>query len=89
MLALEASRRNTLSAHTARHEALLRSRAERREQVRIAALRKIAPGFEPQGAPLVPVRVASAVSAAGEGTEGSGENERQVVVRQFSSNCVY
>ncbi|KZT02937.1 uncharacterized protein LAESUDRAFT_738469 [Laetiporus sulphureus 93-53] len=43
VLRLEDSRRVTLAAHAARREAYL----------------KIAPGFEPQGSPLVPLKLAS------------------------------
>jgi hypothetical protein len=56
VVTLEQARRRTLAAHTARHEALLASRAEEKERRKRDALRRIAPGFEPQGAPLVPVR---------------------------------
>lgn len=56
VITLEQARRRTLSAHAARREALLASRAEDKERRKREALRRIAPGFEPQGAPLVPVR---------------------------------
>lgn len=58
VIALEASRRSTFAAHDARHEAFLRAREERRVRAQAEALRRIAPGFEPQGAPLVPVKMA-------------------------------
>ena len=64
---------------------MLRARAERREQARVAALRKIAPGFEPQGAPLLPDRVASVpVKAAGEGADDGDEQRGQGHERQRS-----
>jgi len=51
---LESSRRNTLASHAARRDAYLQSREEEKEHRRRSALRKIAPGFEPHGGPLVP-----------------------------------
>ena len=53
---MESSRRNTLAAHAARRDAYLKSREEEKERRERNALRKIAPGFEPHGGPLVPVR---------------------------------
>ncbi|CCM05110.1 uncharacterized protein FIBRA_07317 [Fibroporia radiculosa] len=60
---LENSRRSTLAAHAARREAYLQSREEERERRKREALRRIAPGFEPQGAPLLPQKRASTVPA--------------------------
>ncbi|KAF8580180.1 hypothetical protein K439DRAFT_1265778, partial [Ramaria rubella] len=57
ILTLESARQSTLSAHAARRDAYLRSREEEKERRKREALRRIAPGFEPQGVPLVPVRV--------------------------------
>ncbi|KAF8639029.1 hypothetical protein AX17_001781, partial [Amanita inopinata Kibby_2008] len=65
VLTVESARRNTLAAHVARREAYLRSREEEKERRKRDALRKIAPGFEPQGSVLVPTRATSS---------GSGEN---------------
>jgi hypothetical protein len=53
---MESSRRTTLAAHAARREAYLRSRDDERERRKRDALRRIAPGFEPQGTLLVPTR---------------------------------
>lgn len=61
VLTLEASRRSTLAAHAARREAYLQSREEEKERRKREALRKIAPGFEPQGTPLIPVKKAASV----------------------------
>ena len=58
-MTLESSRRQTLAAHAARREALLRAREDEKERRKRDALRKIAPGFEPQGMPLVPTKKAA------------------------------
>jgi len=54
IITLESSRRTTLAAHSARREAYLKSREEEKERRKRDALRRIAPGFEPDSAPLVP-----------------------------------
>ena len=73
ILAIESSRRQTLAAHTARREAYLRARDDEKERWKRDALRKIAPGFEPQGSPLVPTK-----KAAGVGQEiGMGQTGHQ------------
>ena len=59
ILTLESSRRKTFAAHAARREAYLKDRVEGKEMQKRYALRKIAPGFQPQSAPLVPTRLAS------------------------------
>ncbi|KDQ60055.1 hypothetical protein JAAARDRAFT_32433 [Jaapia argillacea MUCL 33604] len=56
IMTLESSRRSTLAAHAARREAYLRSREEEKERRKREALHRIAPGFEPRGAPLIPVK---------------------------------
>lgn len=65
VLSLAAARRNTLEAHSARRDALLRARADARNERARAALARIAPGFEPQGALLVPVRKVAALAGSG------------------------
>jgi len=45
-----------MAAHAARREAYLRSRDDDKERRKRDALRRIAPGFEPYGGPLVPTR---------------------------------
>ncbi|KZT00637.1 uncharacterized protein LAESUDRAFT_745745 [Laetiporus sulphureus 93-53] len=59
VLRLEDSRRATLAAHAARREAYLKSREEEKERRKREALHRIAPGFEPQGSPLVPLKRSS------------------------------
>ncbi|KAF8553345.1 hypothetical protein OG21DRAFT_1414454, partial [Imleria badia] len=46
IVTLESSRRNTLAAHAARRERLLRARDDEKEQRRREALRRVAPGFD-------------------------------------------
>ncbi|KAF8509062.1 hypothetical protein BU17DRAFT_99237 [Hysterangium stoloniferum] len=77
IVTLEGSRQATLAAHEARREAYLRKRTEERERRKRDALWRIAPGFQPQGAPLVPVKLerplsgsASASTSAGAGAGG-------------------
>ena len=55
-MTLESSRRKTVAAHATRREAYLRSRDDEKERRKRDALRRIAPGFEPHGGPLVPTR---------------------------------
>lgn len=55
-MTLESSRRATLAAHAAKREAYLQARQNDKEQRKRDALRRIAPGFEPSGPVLVPVR---------------------------------
>lgn len=68
VLTLEAARQSTLTAHAARRESFLRAREEEKERRRRAeeeekerkrreALRKVAPGFEPEAGTLVPKRL--------------------------------
>ena len=56
VVTLESSRRKTTAAHATRREAYLRSRDDEKERRKRDALRRIAPGFEPHGGPLVPTR---------------------------------
>ncbi|KAJ7627693.1 hypothetical protein DFH06DRAFT_1285036 [Mycena polygramma] len=61
VLTLESSRRTTLAAHATRREEYLRARADEKERRKRDALRRIAPGFEPQGHLLVPTKRSSSV----------------------------
>ncbi|KAJ8078834.1 hypothetical protein PM082_013117 [Marasmius tenuissimus] len=57
---MEGSRRATLASHAAKREGYLKAREDEKERRKREALRKIAPGFEPQGSVLVPTRATSA-----------------------------
>src|SRR6266404_1226726 len=61
VLTVESNRRATLAVHAARHEALLRAREDEKQRRKREALRRIAPGFEPRAAPLVPVKTGMAL----------------------------
>ncbi|KAG6335031.1 hypothetical protein ID866_4057 [Astraeus odoratus] len=71
VLRLEASRRSTLAAHAARQAAVLRAHEDEKEHRKREALRRVAPGFEGNGAVLMPVRVSSDPS--------NDETKRQIV----------
>ncbi|KAF7306342.1 hypothetical protein MIND_00425400 [Mycena indigotica] len=62
IITLESSRRSTLAAHQAQREAYLRSRQEEKERRKREALRRIAPGFEPEGHLLVPTKRTSIIA---------------------------
>ncbi|KAF8151993.1 hypothetical protein K438DRAFT_1539453, partial [Mycena galopus ATCC 62051] len=64
VLTLEASRRTTLASHATRREEYLRARAEEKERRKRDALRRIAPGFEPEGHLLVPTKRSSIIATA-------------------------
>ncbi|KAH9974677.1 hypothetical protein BGW80DRAFT_1225607 [Lactifluus volemus] len=61
VLTEESKRRTAIAAHTARCEAYLHAREDAKERRKREALRRIAPGFEPCGAPLVPVKTGPAL----------------------------
>jgi hypothetical protein len=72
ILTLESSRRATLAAHAARREAYLASREEEKKRRKRDALRRIAPGFEPQGGVLVPTKSMSTALEGLSQNEGKG-----------------
>jgi len=72
VLAVESNRRATLAAHAARREALLRAREDEKQRRKREALRRIAPGFEPRGAPLVPVKTGPALDQQQRKEDGAG-----------------
>ncbi len=75
ILTLETSRRCTFAAHTARREAYFRFREEEKERRKRDALRRIAPGFEPDRDPLIPTK--GTISNNLDGTLAHGKQERK------------
>lgn len=86
VLTLETSRRQTLSSHAARRTNYLhlreedkarrqREREEAEQKRKMEALRKIAPGFEPSGGPLVPSPSPMRASFGGIGIGGGEEGK--------------
>lgn len=59
VLTLEQSRQSTLHAQNAYHDAFLRTREEEKVRRKKEALRRVAPGFEPEGGMLMPTRIVS------------------------------
>jgi len=72
IITLESSRQATLAAHEVRRQAYLRQRQEEKERRKRDALQRIAPGFQPQGAPLVPVKLERPLSGSASGPRFSG-----------------
>jgi hypothetical protein len=71
-----------MAAQAARREAYLRARQDEKERRKREALRRIAPGFEPQAAPLIPVKKDAASHGLGTGSEkqaGAGSHRRDVM----------
>ncbi|KZT27998.1 hypothetical protein NEOLEDRAFT_1059220, partial [Neolentinus lepideus HHB14362 ss-1] len=87
IITLESARRSTLAAHAARREAYLNAREEEKERRKREALRKIAPGFEPSAAPLVPtpIRKSTSAPAAPGNPEGSTEERPKDVMEDLVS----
>jgi hypothetical protein len=61
VLKIESNRRRTIAALEKRHEAYLQAREDEKNRRKREALRRIAPGFEPRSAPLVPVKTGAAL----------------------------
>lgn len=62
VLTLESARQSTVAAHAARREAYLKMREEEKVRRKKEALRRVAPGFEPDSGPMVPKRIGEFVS---------------------------
>ncbi|TFK49305.1 hypothetical protein OE88DRAFT_408936 [Heliocybe sulcata] len=77
IITLESARRSTLAAHVARREAYLLARDDEKERRKREALRKIAPGFEPSAAPLVPTPIRKSTSAPAAATNMGGDAEER------------
>jgi len=72
VLNVESNRRTTIAARAARREAHLRAREDEKQRRKREALRRIAPGFEPLSAPLVPVKTGAALEQEGQEEGGGG-----------------
>ena len=80
ILNAESNRRTTIAAHAARRSAHLRAREDEKQRRKREALRRIAPGFEPLSAPLVPVKTGAALGQQQERgqEEGGGDGAPSV-----------
>ncbi|KAG8996823.1 hypothetical protein FRB94_001362 [Tulasnella sp. JGI-2019a] len=78
VVTLESARQSTVAAHAARRESYLKMRDEEKARRKKDALRRVAPGFEPDSGPMVPRRIGELVSkridelAVKSGSEGPG-----------------
>ncbi|KAG8687739.1 hypothetical protein FRC08_011826 [Ceratobasidium sp. 394] len=59
IITLESSRQSTLAAHAARRDAYLRAREEEKVRKKKEALRRIAPGFDPDMGALLPTKLSA------------------------------
>ncbi|EUC61748.1 hypothetical protein RSOL_405750 [Rhizoctonia solani AG-3 Rhs1AP] len=59
ILTLESSRQTTLAAHAARRDAYLRAREEEKIRRKKEALRRVAPGFDPDMGTLLPTKLST------------------------------
>ncbi|KDN42147.1 hypothetical protein RSAG8_07005, partial [Rhizoctonia solani AG-8 WAC10335] len=59
ILTLESSRQTTLAAHAARRDAYLRAREEEKVRRKKEALRRVAPGFDPEMGTLLPTKLST------------------------------
>ncbi|ELU44905.1 hypothetical protein AG1IA_01060 [Rhizoctonia solani AG-1 IA] len=62
ILTLESSRQTTLAAHATRREAYLRAREEEKVRRKKEALRRVAPGFDPDMGTLLPTKLSTPVA---------------------------
>jgi len=61
VLKMESNRRAMIASNASRREEYLRAREDEKQRRKREALRRIAPGFEPRSAPLVPVKTGAAL----------------------------
>ncbi|KAB5594104.1 hypothetical protein CTheo_2441 [Ceratobasidium theobromae] len=71
ILTLESSRRTTLAAHATRREAYLRAREEDKIRRKKEALRRVAPGFDPDMGTLMPTKLSAPIHAPPVATSGA------------------
>ncbi|KAG9126415.1 hypothetical protein FRC07_003519 [Ceratobasidium sp. 392] len=76
IITLESSRQSTLAAHAARRDAYLRAREEEKLRKKKEALRRIAPGFDPDMGALLPTKLSTAPTT----TPGAPANHLEAAV---------
>jgi len=77
VLTMESSRQATVAAHAARREAYLRAREDEKKRRKREALRRVAPGFEPEKGVLRPTSVLIK-AAASSITPNNGDSKNQL-----------
>ena len=73
---MESMRKAKLASDTARHEAYLKQREDEKQRRKREALRRIAPGFEPDSGPLVPTKMSRDPA---DGVKGTSVNDEPPV----------
>jgi len=82
VLKMESNRHAMIATNAARREEYLRAREDEKQRRKREALRRIAPGFEPRSAPLVPVKTGAAL---GQQQQGQGsEQQREETGGEYS-----
>jgi hypothetical protein len=71
---MESNRHAMIATNAARREKYLRAREDEKQRRKREALRRIAPGFEPRSAPLVPVKTGAAL---GQQQQGQGSEQQR------------
>ena len=83
VLKTESDRRTIIATNADRRGAYLRAREDEKQRRKREALRRIAPGFEPRSAPLVPVKTGAALGQQQQeeagGDTGQGRPQRDVM----------
>lgn len=88
MVTLESARQSTVAAHSVRRESYLKMREEEKARRKKEALRRVAPGFEPDSGPMVPRRIGDLASkridelvvTGGSGVPGTAEPQARSVM---------
>ncbi|KAG8847041.1 hypothetical protein FRB96_001691 [Tulasnella sp. 330] len=88
VVTLESARQSTVAAHATRRESYLETREQDKVKRKKEALRRVAPGFEPDSGPMVPRRIGEPVSKRTDelgginvgGVPGSAEHQARSVM---------